>query len=84
MIQGDLDRLAFAVYEAGDISTEGVITHSGVPWVRAKAALEELIKQGRVTKSVGHHHGDADLCHCRAGLESGLPRLTHWYSDRDE
>lgn len=78
---GDLDRLLFAVNEAPLIDTRGVIAQSGLPWNRAKAALVELEKRGRVTADRGHHHGDGDgPCHCAVGKASGLPRLTHWHT----
>jgi hypothetical protein len=76
---GDLDRLLFAVHEACDISTRGIIRKSGVPWVRGKAALVELERRGLARRDSGHHHGDADLCFCKAGEVAGLPKLTHWY-----
>jgi hypothetical protein len=76
---GDLDRLMFAVSEACDISTRGVINKSGVPWVRAKAALDELERRGWVHHDTGHHHGGGELCFCNAGEDAGLPKLTHWY-----
>lgn len=75
---GDLDRLRWAVREACDISTRGVIRHSGVPWTRAKAALDALLARGEIANAVGHHHGDSDLCTCSRG---GLA-LTHWYVRR--
>jgi hypothetical protein len=62
---GDLDRLLFAVSE--------------VPWTRAKAALVELEKRGKVTGDSGHRHGDDGPCHCASGREAGLPKLTHWH-----
>jgi hypothetical protein len=76
---GDLDRLLFAVDEAQTIDTRAVVKQSGVPWARAKSALVELEKRGKVTSDLGHHHGDGDLCQCEAGVTAGLPRLTHWH-----
>jgi hypothetical protein len=74
---GDLDRLLFAVSEACVIDTRGVVERSGVPWTRAKAALTE--KRGKVTSDSGHRHGDDGPCHCAAGRDGGLPKLTHWH-----
>lgn len=76
---GDLDRMRWAVYEAADISTRGVVKQSGLPWERAQAALNELLARGEITNAVGHHHGDSDLCQYSCG--GGLA-LTHWYSRR--
>jgi hypothetical protein len=76
---GDLDRLLFAVSEACIIDTRGVVKRSGVPWVRAKAALAELEKRGKVTSDSGHRHGDDGPCHCASGIAAGLPKLTHWH-----
>jgi hypothetical protein len=76
---GDLDRLLFAVHDACDISTRGVIKQSGVPWTRAKDALVELAKRGLVRCERGHHHGNGEFCQCNAGLDIGLPKLTHWH-----
>ena len=76
---GDLDRLLWAVDEAQTIDTRAVVKQSGVTWNRAKSALVELEKRGKVTRDRGHHHGDGDMCQCTAGVTAGLPRLTHWH-----
>ena len=80
---GDLDRLLWAVVESPIIDTGGVVDYSGVPFNRARAALGELERQGKVTRADGHHHMDGDFCQCTAGKRAGLPSLTHWH-DVDE
>lgn len=75
---GDLDKIRFALAETADISTSGIIRASGLPKVRGRAALEELLRRGEITNCEGHHHGNADLCHCD---RPGTP-LIHWYWDR--
>ncbi len=76
---GDLDRMRFAICEALDISTTGLIRKAGIGARRGRAALDELVSLGEVTNSVGHHHGAGDLCECTAGERAKLPQITHWY-----
>lgn len=76
---GDLDRMRFAIRESLDISTTGLIREAGIGAHRGRAALDMLLARGEITNSVGHHHGDGDLCNCKAGERAQLPRLTHWY-----
>lgn len=76
---GDLDRMRFSIHEALDISTTGLICKAGIGAHRGRAALDELVALGEVTNSVGHHHGDGDLCECTAGKRAKLPQITHWY-----
>lgn len=80
---GDLDRMRFAIHEAHDISTTGLIRAAGIGTYRGRMALDELLACGEVTNSVGHHHGDGDLCCCKAGERAQLPRLTHWYPKKN-
>lgn len=83
-LPGDLDRVRFALAEACDISTAGVIALANIPNVRARAALDEMLLRGEVSRSEGHHHDmDGDFCQCRAGQDAGLPRITHWHSAID-
>lgn len=83
-VPGDLDRMRWAVAEAAIIDTSGVVEQAGIPFNRARAALGELLRRGEITNAEGHHHGmDGDLCQCEGGEAARLPRLTHWYIDRE-
>lgn len=42
---GDLDKVRWAVEESADISTNGIIKKSRVPWNRGRAALDALLEQ---------------------------------------
>ena len=79
LLPGDLDRMRFALNEAGDISTAGLIRRAGMGKQRGLAALHEMLARGDAGRSVGHHHGDGDFCECLSGTRAGLPRMTHWY-----